>query len=334
MVTPDRPVRALPPADAVTTAPGFVFRNATVVSVDPAIGTLENADVLVVGDTIAAVGPSLDVPAGHGRDRFQRRHRDARHDRHAPAHVADAHARLRRRLDAHQLLLLLLPRVGPGVPPGGGVRGQPARRARLPRRRSDDHAGLVAWPAHHRSRRGRASTRSNGSTAGSSSPMATWPKGRGNGRRARSSGTSSAAVSTAGATCCAGRWPSTSPAIRSSPRDRPSPWPANWTRASPRTAGYGARPRTQSIQLMAEHGYLTDRVTHVHVASLSEDSYQRIAASGGARLGGHRERVQCRAGLLADRAAAQVRDPDLAVGGHQLVVVGRHVLGDARDAQR
>ena len=32
---------------------------------------------------------------------------------------------------------------------------------------------------------------------------------------------------------------------------------------------------------MAEHGYLTDRVTHVHVSSLTEDSYQRIAASGG-----------------------------------------------------
>jgi cytosine/adenosine deaminase-related metal-dependent hydrolase len=36
----------------------------------------------------------------------------------------------------------------------------------------------------------------------------------------------------------------------------------------------------QSIQLIAEHGYLTNRVTHVHVSSLNEDSYQRIAASG------------------------------------------------------
>ncbi len=36
-----------------------------------------------------------------------------------------------------------------------------------------------------------------------------------------------------------------------------------------------------AIRLMAEHGFLTDQVTHVHCGSLSEDSYQRIAASGG-----------------------------------------------------
>lgn len=36
-----------------------------------------------------------------------------------------------------------------------------------------------------------------------------------------------------------------------------------------------------SIRLMAEHGYLTDKVRHVHVSTLSQDSYHRIAASGG-----------------------------------------------------
>jgi 5-methylthioadenosine/S-adenosylhomocysteine deaminase len=36
-----------------------------------------------------------------------------------------------------------------------------------------------------------------------------------------------------------------------------------------------------SIRLMADHGYLTDKVRHVHVSTLSEDSYHRIAASGG-----------------------------------------------------
>ena len=35
-----------------------------------------------------------------------------------------------------------------------------------------------------------------------------------------------------------------------------------------------------SIALIAEHGYLTDQLRHVHASSLSEDSYQRIAASG------------------------------------------------------
>jgi cytosine/adenosine deaminase-related metal-dependent hydrolase len=36
-----------------------------------------------------------------------------------------------------------------------------------------------------------------------------------------------------------------------------------------------------SIRLIGEHGYLTDRLRHVHVTTLSDDSYLKIAASGG-----------------------------------------------------
>ena len=39
----------------------FVFRNATIITVDSA-GVIEGGDVLVQGDTIAAVGPALEVP--------------------------------------------------------------------------------------------------------------------------------------------------------------------------------------------------------------------------------------------------------------------------------
>ncbi len=39
-----------------------MFRNATVLTMDDA-GIIEDGDVLVTGDTIAAVGPHLDVPA-------------------------------------------------------------------------------------------------------------------------------------------------------------------------------------------------------------------------------------------------------------------------------
>lgn len=49
------------PADFASGRP-VVFRNATVITVDTP-GTLENADVLVTGDTITAVGPKLEVPA-------------------------------------------------------------------------------------------------------------------------------------------------------------------------------------------------------------------------------------------------------------------------------
>src|SRR6201987_4126143 len=41
-----------------------VFRNATVLTMDDAHTVLNNADVLVSGETIAAVGPNLTVPYG------------------------------------------------------------------------------------------------------------------------------------------------------------------------------------------------------------------------------------------------------------------------------
>lgn len=46
-------------------------------------------------------------------------------------------------------------------------------------------------------------------------------------------------------------------------------------------SGVWAVTGDDSIRLIAEHGYLTDKVRHVHVSSLSADSYHRIAASGG-----------------------------------------------------
>ena len=65
-------------------------------------------------------------------DRRQRRHRDAGHDRHPPAPVADGDARLRRRLDPDPVLRLVLPRARPQVPPGGHLRRQPARAPSRP----------------------------------------------------------------------------------------------------------------------------------------------------------------------------------------------------------
>jgi 5-methylthioadenosine/S-adenosylhomocysteine deaminase len=46
-------------------------------------------------------------------------------------------------------------------------------------------------------------------------------------------------------------------------------------------SGVWAVTSDDSIALIAEHGYLTDKLRHVHVSSLSQDSYHRIAASGG-----------------------------------------------------
>ena len=83
------------------------------------------------------------APGGAGRrarDRRERRHRDAGDDRHAPAHVADGDARLRRGLDADPVLRLELPGARPEVPPRGHPRGQPRLGLGVPRGRRDHHA--------------------------------------------------------------------------------------------------------------------------------------------------------------------------------------------------
>ena len=41
-----------------------LIHGATVVSVDPSIGTMTRGDVLITGDTITAVGPDLQAEAG------------------------------------------------------------------------------------------------------------------------------------------------------------------------------------------------------------------------------------------------------------------------------
>jgi cytosine/adenosine deaminase-related metal-dependent hydrolase len=46
-------------------------------------------------------------------------------------------------------------------------------------------------------------------------------------------------------------------------------------------AGVWGATNDNGIRLMWDHGFMTPKVTYVHAATLSEDSYQRIAASGG-----------------------------------------------------
>lgn len=46
-------------------------------------------------------------------------------------------------------------------------------------------------------------------------------------------------------------------------------------------AGVWGATNNDSIRLMWEHGFMTPEVTYVHATTLTQDSYQRIAASGG-----------------------------------------------------
>ena len=68
-------------------------------SMDPKVGDFAQADVLVEGKKIVAVGPNLHA-GGAARDRRARPHRDARLHRHAPSPVRDGAAQLSRRRDA------------------------------------------------------------------------------------------------------------------------------------------------------------------------------------------------------------------------------------------
>ena len=159
MVTPDRPQRVLPSVAAVTTAPGFVFRNATVVSGDLGIGTREDTDVLVVGDSIADVGRSLNVPEGTVEI-------DSRGGIVMPGMI-----------DTHR-------HMWQSVMRGFGADWTLTNYF---------YFYYLEWGHAFR-------------------PEEVY------------------GVSRVGATCCAGRWPSTFLAIQRFPRDRPSPWPASWTR--------------------------------------------------------------------------------------------------------
>jgi 5-methylthioadenosine/S-adenosylhomocysteine deaminase len=280
MVTPDRPERALPPADAVTTAPGFVFRNATVVTVDPAIGTLENADVLVVGDTIAAVGPSLDVPSGTveidssggivmpgmidtHRHMWQTLMRGFGADWTLTNYFYFYYLEWGQAFRPEEVyagnLLAGLDSLDAGVTTtldwSHGLRTTDHAEAgvdaleRLDGRFVFAYGNLAEGPWEWSTRpefRDFVSRRLDGR-----GDMLRWQM----------------AFDVPG-----------DPAF---PESRAFAMARELdTRVTTHSGVWGATS-DQSIQLMAEHGYLTDRVTHVHVSSLSEDSYQRIAASGG-----------------------------------------------------
>ena len=196
----------------------------------------------------------------HPGDRRARRHRDARHDRHPPAHVADGDARLRRRLDAHPVLRLVLPRVRQALPPAGRARGQPARRRRGARRGRHHVRRLVARPADRRARRGRgrraAPIPGRYVLAYGNIQQAPWEW--------------SAVAGLPGASrrrmlrrrpARASRWPSTSPATRRSPRRPRTRWRASSACPSPRTRACGARPTTTASGSRTRRGFIDDRAS-------------------------------------------------------------------------
>ena len=266
---------------------------------DDAHTVLTDADVLVVDDRIAAVGPDLTVPDGHRRDRRDRRHRHARDDRHPPAHVADRHARLRRRLDADPVLRLVLPGARQALPPGGRARRQPAGRDRGASTRASPPPSTGRTACRPSTTPTPPSTRCSRCPAGSCSPTATsssrpaeWTGAPGVPRLRRAAGSPAT-------TCSASRSRSTSPATRPSPSRPPSRWPAS--SASPVTthAGVWGATNDDGIRLMHDHGFMTPETIYVHAATLSAGLLPPHRRHRRLRLGLHRERAERRPGLPA-----------------------------------
>ena len=262
-----------------------------------------------------------------------RRHRHAGHDRHAPAHVADRDARLRRRLDAHPVLRLVLPGVRQALPPAGHPRRQPARRDRGARRRASPPPSTGRTACRPSTTPTPRSTRCRRCPAGSCSPTATSSRHRGSGRPRRSSGDFVAAG-------CTGDDMLGFQMAFDVTGDPAFPEKAAFEVARelgvPVTthAGVWGATNDDGIRLMHEHGFMTPEPRlrarrHALRRLLPPDRGHRRLG-----LGVDGERAERRAGLPAHLGAARARHPGVAVDGHQRVVERRPVLRDAHHARR
>ncbi len=277
--------------------------------------------------------PLARGPRGRVRDRRLGRDRDAGDDRHPPPHVADGAAGIRRRLDAHPVLRVVLPGVGQDLPPPGRLRREPAVGHRGPRRRRDDDRRLVARPPDGGPRR-RGRRRAAGRSRSLRARLRQPPAGAvGVGELARLPELRDPALQSRrrharlpdGVRC------HRRPGVSGAGRVR------GGTRA--RRAGDDARGRVGSDGRRRDPA---DARARVHDAR----EHLRPRGDAGARLlppdrrlrrlgvGLDRERAERRPGLPADVAAARARDPGVAVDGHERVVERRPVLGDAHNARR
>ena len=99
-------------------------------------------------------------------------------------------------------------------------------------------------------------------------------------------------------------------------------------------AGVWGATTDAGIALMHENGFADHRTVYVHSASLSTDSYHRIAATGGSISVSTESEQSGGAGLSAHLAGSPARHRGLAVDGHQCVVERGSVLGHAHHAGR
>ncbi len=99
-------------------------------------------------------------------------------------------------------------------------------------------------------------------------------------------------------------------------------------------AGVWGATNDNGIRLMHDAGFMTPSTIYVHAATLSEDSYQRIAATGGHASVSTESEQSAGQGYPPHLEAAPTQHPRLALDGYQRVVERGPLLADAGDAQR
>ena len=99
-------------------------------------------------------------------------------------------------------------------------------------------------------------------------------------------------------------------------------------------AGVWGATNDDGIRLMHEHGFMTPENIYVHAATLEDDSYHRIAATGGSVSVSTESEQSAGQGYPPTWRLRAARHPGLALHGHQRVVERRPVLRHARDARR
>ena len=144
-----------PPKDTGQPGRRYIIRAGSVMSIDPHVGDFAQADVLVEGKKIVAVGPKLKASDAAVID-ATRPHRHAGLHRHAPSPVRDRAPQLPRRRDPaarrhagrHDQLLPAHPAdVRPRVPSEGRLHQRAVRLAQPARWRRHDGARHLADPS-------------------------------------------------------------------------------------------------------------------------------------------------------------------------------------------
>ena len=125
-----------------------LIRGGYVLTLDPALGDLPNADVLIDGDKIAAVGRRLDGRSSRQRHRCPQSHRHAGLRRYSPAYLADARAWRAAQLHARSVLRRHAGQHRHPVSRRRRLHREPDGSARGDQRRHHHSARLVARQQH------------------------------------------------------------------------------------------------------------------------------------------------------------------------------------------